>query len=466
MTRTPAVPDEEIFHTFGFEDKRLVFEPGSMQIFEIDSATEELMRDMDSLPEIEKRIGKEKTGESLKKIAGLTRIAELSSRYDKELRHERERDISSLWLNISHICNMHCIYCFAGCGDYGKKKSLMEEKTAKEAVDFLFDSRKKGAKNRIVFFGGEPLLNFPVLKECVIYAEKKSRENGSKVSFYLITNGTLFNPEIISFVSEHKIGVQFSLDGPADVHDVLRKYTNGTGTYDTVYNNILLLAKEGSNPVAVRATITHYNCEISKIYQLLHRMGLGNIGITPVQAGEDDDFSLKPEDITKIKEEYNSIAGAILQSIKSNAQDIDLNCFSPYFLQLLRKRKTRYYCGSSFNFLTVTPDGRIYPCHRMISQGDYDMGSLSDGVIIPDSLKNFGALSVDDKLICSKCWAKYLCGGGCSASALYTSGQIETPDNTFCEINKAIIENALKIFYYLNVHFDTAGMEKPPAESM
>jgi len=434
------------FHTFGFDEKKLLFDSNSMYIFEIDEIIADIVGNIDSQALMKRKYGEKKFIDSFNKLKKISKISHIHSRYNKSFKKEREQNISSLWLNISHICNMKCVYCFAEGGCYKKKEELMDEKTVENAVDFLLKLSKKGSNYRLVFFGGEPLINFQVMKSGVLYAEKIANERNVSITFHLITNGTLLNKKIARFIRDHGITVQISVDGPHLLNDRLRKFRNGRGSYRSIYNNLLMLRQEGINNIAARVTVTHYNCNVSDLLISLYKIGFTKVSMIPVMSNSGHDYSLTSGDVNIIKEHYEKLARETIESIR-NKKKTDIECFSSYISQLQTGHKNKYFCGSGFRFLTVTPDGKLYLCHRLVSKDVLEIGTLQDGINIPINLESWGKLSVDEKEFCRKCWARYFCGGGCAASALEKHDDFNKPEEISCEVMKIIIENAIGVYF-------------------
>jgi uncharacterized protein len=437
------------FHVFEFQEQKLLFDSNSNYIFEIDEITADILRNLDSMAQVQRKYGKKRFANSLKRLKGIAEISSLHSTGSNSSKKRRERRISSLWLNISHICNLNCVYCFADGGCYGKKAALMDIQTAREAVDFLLKVGDGGEDYRLVFFGGEPLVNFPVMKSCVLYAEKEAKEKNVSVNFHLITNGTLLNQQIARFIRNHGVTVQISLDGPSNLNDKLRQYRNGKGSYTTVYHNLQMLRQEGIGSITARVTVTHHNCNVADLFDFLHEIGFDRVSLIPVMGDPEHDYSLTWADVSKIREQYRKLAEETVESIK-NKGEIYPDWLSPYIFQLQNGRRRRYFCGAGFRFLAVTPQGKLYLCHRLVSKDHLEIGTLKDGMNIPKRLKSWGSCAVNERESCRKCWARYFCGGGCAASALERYGNVDRPEEIACEVLKANIENVLRVYYFSN----------------
>lgn len=259
----------------------------------------------------------------------------------------------------------------------------------------------------------------------------------------MITNGTLLKTETAEFIKSHGIRLQLSLDGPAQINDRIRPFPSGVGSFNSVYDALLLVKRAGVTNIAVRSTLTHYNCDVAMLHRFMESIGFSKVGMTPVQADSNCDYALTKNDLVTIKEQYRKLALDMIEAIRSG-RETELGCFSPYVLQLLRGQRKRYYCSAGHNSLCVTPEGKLYPCHRLISKSECEMGSVDLSLLLP---KAIGALPVEAKVRCSHCWARYLCGGGCEAAAYEKHQLFSEPDETLCEVTLAAAENALRIYY-------------------
>lgn len=416
-------------HIFDFNGNKTIFDPNSFYLFEFKDENDENNLDI---------------------IKALYSFSKTLSAFHMNSMRRRMRKVSTIMLNLAHTCNLRCVYCFAKGGDYGKRSTLMDLEVAKRAVDFLINSNDKGARCGIVYFGGEPLTNYSVLESCTLYAEDRAKDKGLQINFQLVTNGTLLSEKIIDFIIEHKISIQISLDGPRVINDKLRPYSDGRGSFDCVHSKIIMLRQKGFTRLPVRSTITHLNCDINNIANFFYDIGFTDVKQVPVMFSADE-FSLTDKDVEIIKNHYNKKADEIIKSI-GHDKETNLDLFSPIVSQLCQGYKKNYYCGAGFEILAVTPDGKLYLCHRLISEkGNLDIGDIYGGIrAIPEDLLSWGAYSVDERTSCRDCWAKFFCGGGCSASAYYVHEDLSKNDETLCEIFKAIVENAIKIYYFIN----------------
>lgn len=441
MSQQSAV-DPAPVHVFEFFGKKMLFEANSFYLFDITNLKLSSTND--------KRGGEDPDG-AAELYGEACKFSHILASVDAEMRMERKKKFSSLWLNLAHNCNLKCVYCFAKGGSYGRNAALMEADVARRAVDFLIKSASKdaGLACCIYFFGGEPLLNSSTLRSCTIYAEEKAKEFGISMNFHLVTNGTLLTEELIQFLIDHKVIIQLSLDGPREINDKLRRYPDGESSYECVYSKLLMLKQMDVRNLPVRATITHHNCEIKEMARFFSEMGFTDSNLVPVMCSSDTDYSLTEGDIEVIRDQCSRKADEIINSIRT-CHKTDLEWFSSYVCRLYNRQKKRYFCDAGFQSLTVTPEGKLYVCHRLVSEDDLHMGDVFEGMsAIPEQISSWGSLSVDDRPSCRSCWAKYFCGGGCAANSFFMYGDLSKNDEKYCRIIKAVAENALRIYSFL-----------------
>jgi len=376
--------------------------------------------------------------------------------------------LSALCLNVSHVCNMSCTYCFAGCGDGGgdvggiggdggstgsdvdggnNKSSdvLMSLEAAKRAVDFLVRESGERKNLDIDFFGGEPLLNWQVVKDTVAYAREieRSGKGGKKFRFTLTTNGLLIDDDVINFTNNQMHNVVLSLDGRPDVNDAMRKMPNGDGSYSAVVDNIkkLVDARRGKG-YYIRGTFTRENLDF--VNDILHIAGLGykELSMEPVIAKPGDSFGFTPGDLHELCAQYETLAIEMLRLEKIGMG------FSFYHYNLdltegpcVHKRVAG--CGVGTEYMAVTPSGELYPCHQFVGDKRFLLGDVWTGVTNNTLRNQFAGCSIYSRTECRDCWARFYCSGGCAANAYYSSGSINGIYEFGCELFKKRIECAI-----------------------
>ena len=351
--------------------------------------------------------------------------------------------IKSMCLHIAHDCNLRCKYCFASTGDFGTGRKLMPLETGKAAIDFLLE-KSAGRENLDVdFFGGEPLMNFEVVKEIVAYARGKEKEYGKHFDFTITTNGMLLNDENIEFINREMHNVVLSLDGRKEVNDRMRTRVDGSGSYDKILPNFKkLVEKRGDKEYYVRGTYTKYNLDFSEDVMHIYEAGFDQISVEPVMEKPEIEYALTEADLGQIYQEYDKLTER-LSEVKRNGGFINFFHFmidlnqGPCVVKRLRG------CGSGNEYVSITPDGDIYPCHQFVGMEEYKMGNLADGTFREDIKKEFAGAHVYSKPACQDCWAKFYCSGGCNANNYIYNGDIHKAYELSCKIQKKRLECAI-----------------------
>lgn len=354
--------------------------------------------------------------------------------------------IKSLCLNVAHDCNMRCEYCFADKGGFGGAHKLMPFEVGRSAIDFMLENSDDREILEVDFFGGEPLMNLDVVKQIVEYARGIEKEHGKHFNFTITTNGLLLNDDTIDYINREMSNVVLSLDGRKEVNDGVRFLKNGEGSYDAVFYNIKKLAakrEELGLDYYVRGTFTNKNLDFAKDVFELHKLGFKHISIEPVVADPKEAYAISQKDIPKIFEEYEELAEKVLRYNKRNGEEFDFFHFtmdleeSPCIVKIIKG------CGSGNEYIAVTPDGDIYPCHQMVGVEKYKMGNVVDGTFNKDLKMTFANTHIFMKPDCVKCWARFFCCGGCNANNYQFNGDLFTPNKFYCILQKKRIECAL-----------------------
>ncbi len=351
--------------------------------------------------------------------------------------------IKSMCLHIAHDCNLRCKYCFASTGDFGTGRKLMPFETGKAAIDFLLEKSVDRENLDVDFFGGEPLMNFEVVKEIIAYARSNEKEYGKHFDFTITTNGMLLNDENIDFINQEMHNVVLSLDGRKEVNDRMRTRVDGSGSYDKILPNFKkLVEKRGDKEYYVRGTYTKYNLDFSEDVMHIYEAGFDQISVEPVMEKPEIEYALTEEDLEQIYQEYDKLAERLSEVKKKGGFInffhfmIDLNQ-GPCVVKRLRG------CGSGNEYVSVTPDGDIYPCHQFVGMEEYKMGNLSDGTFREDIKKEFAGTHVYSKPACQDCWAKFYCSGGCNANNYIYNGDIHKAYELSCKIQRKRLECAI-----------------------
>jgi len=356
---------------------------------------------------------------------------------------DRESVVKALCLHVAHDCNLACKYCFAEEGEYHKERGLMSSEVGKKAIDFLIENSGSRKNLEIDFFGGEPLMNFDVVKEVVYYAKSKEEEHDKNFRFTITTNGVLLNDEIIEFINEHMYNVVISIDGRKEVHDKMRVASNGKGSYDLILPKLIQVAESRNQEnYYARGTFTRNNLDFSKDVLHLADLGFKQISVEPVVAPENMSYALQNQDIEGICREYDLLAEKILEYHKEGK---DFNFFH-FMIDLEQgpcviKRMTG--CGAGTEYLAVAPEGDLYPCHQFVGIDDKRIGSVYTGIENQKIRQEFLECNLFTKNKCSECWARFYCGGGCNANSYNFHGNISEVYELGCELEKKRVECAI-----------------------
>ena len=357
----------------------------------------------------------------------------------------RHTEIKALCLHVAHTCNLNCTYCFAAQGKYHGERALMSFETGKRALDFLVENSGKRRNLEVDFFGGEPLMNFEVVKQLVAYARSIEDKCGKHFRFTLTTNGVLLDDEVTEFTNRECHNVVLSLDGRKEVHDRLRKTINGKGSYDTIVPKFQKFVKaRGDKGYYVRGTFTHNNTDFTNDIFHMADLGFTELSMEPVVCAPGEEYALTEEDLPVLFEQYEILAKEMLRREREGRPFT----FYHYMLDLtggpcIYKRISG--CGSGTEYLAVTPWGELYPCHQFVGDPKYSMGNIWDGVTnkaLQDEFKLCNAYARPD---CKDCWAKLYCSGGCAANAYHATGSITGTYHYGCELFKKRIECAIML---------------------
>ncbi len=357
---------------------------------------------------------------------------------------ERSGDvIKALCLHVAHTCNLNCSYCFASQGKYHGDRALMSFEVGKRALDFLIENSGSRTNLEVDFFGGEPLMNWDVVKELVKYARSQEGPCHKNFRFTLTTNGMLIDDDVIDFANKEMSNVVLSLDGRKEVHDRLRVDYAGNGSYDRIVPKFQELVKSrGGKNYYMRGTFTHTNPDFTKDIFHMADLGFTELSMEPVVASPDDPAALTASDIEIVKEQYEILAKEMLRREKEGRPIT----FYHYMLDLtegpcIYKRISG--CGSGTEYMAVTPWGDLYPCHQFVGDEKYKLGDIWNGVTNHSLREQFRSCNAYSRSECNDCWAKFYCSGGCAANAYHASGSIQGTYEPGCELFKKRIECAI-----------------------
>lgn len=358
---------------------------------------------------------------------------------------KRKTVVKALCLHIAHDCNLACQYCFAEEGEYHGRRALMSYEVGKKALDFLIANSGNREHLEVDFFGGEPLMNWNVVKQLVEYGRSQEAAHHKKFRFTITTNGVLLNDEIMEFCNREMSNVVMSLDGRKEVNDRMRPFRNGSGSYDLTVPKFQKFAESRKQMnYYVRGTFTRYNLDFAD--DVLHYADLGfeQMSMEPVVTDDAEPYAIRKEDLPKIMEEYDRLA---VEYIKRKKEGRGFNFF--HFMLDLKAgpcvAKRMAGCGSGTEYLAVTPWGDLYPCHQFVGNEKFLLGNVDTGVVNTEIRDEFKLCNVYAKEKCRDCFARFYCSGGCAANAYNFSGSINGAYDIGCEMQKKRIECAIMI---------------------
>ena len=367
--------------------------------------------------------------------------------YEKSMEafQNRQTVVKALCLHIAHDCNLKCRYCFAEEGEYHGRRALMSFEVGKKALDFLVVNSGSRVNLEVDFFGGEPLMNWQVVKDLVAYGRSLEEPHHKKFRFTLTTNGVLLDQDILDFVNQEMANVVLSIDGRKSVHDKMRPLAGGQGSYDLVLPKFQKVARSRNQTnYYVRGTFTHFNKDFAADVCHLADLGFEQISIEPVVAPENEDYALTKDDIPELLAEYDKLA---VELIRRHKEGKGVNFF--HFMIDLEGGPCVYKrlsgCGSGTEYLAVTPWGDFYPCHQFVGQDKFLMGNVDEGIVNTDIREAFRSCNVYAKEKCRDCFAKFYCSGGCAANAYNFQGSIQGTYDLGCELQRKRVECAIMI---------------------
>lgn len=406
-----------------------------------------------NLDEIKARLGDRYKADDIKEAYDeITELKNAGSLFTEDIYENyidsfknRQPVVKALCLHIAHDCNLACQYCFAEEGEYHGRRALMSFEVGKKALDFLVANSGSRRNLEVDFFGGEPLMNWEVVKQLVEYGRSIEEANNKKFRFTLTTNGVLLNDEILDFVNKEMGNIVLSTDGRREVHDRMRPFRNGKGSYDLIMPKFKKVAESRNQTnYYVRGTFTHYNLDFSNDVLSLADQGFKQISVEPVVASPEDGYALRPEDLPQIFEEYDKLA---VEMIKREKEGRGFNFF--HFMIDLTGGPCVYKrlsgCGSGTEYLAVTPWGDLYPCHQFVGNEDFLLGNVDDGIVKKNICEEFKQCNVYSKPKCKDCFAKLFCSGGCAANSYNFHGNINDSYEVGCEMERKRVECAIMI---------------------
>ena len=411
----------------------------------VDNIIETILKKYENCPDVTK----EEILECIEDIKALENAGKLFSKDEYEALAKNYKNnskvIKALCLHVAHTCNLNCSYCFASQGKYQGERALMSFEVGKRAFDFLVENSGTRRNLEVDFFGGEPLMNWEVVKQLVAYARSIEKEHNKNFRFTLTTNGILLDDEIIDFLNKEMSNVVLSLDGRPEVNDHFRKDYLGNGSYEKIVPKFkrLVEKREGKN-YYMRGTFTHNNVDFTNDLFHMADLGFTELSMEPVVCPPNDPYALTEEDLPKLFEQYEILAKEMIKRKKEGRGFT----FYHYMLDLkhgpcIYKRITG--CGSGTEYVAVTPWGELFPCHQFVGDEKYSLGNIYDGITNTEIQDGFRSCNAYAREECKDCWARLYCSGGCAANSYHATGSIGGVYQYGCELFKKRIECAVMI---------------------
>ena len=362
-----------------------------------------------------------------------------------ELKARTSGVVKALCLHVAHTCNLNCSYCFASQGNYHGDRAVMSFEVGKQALDFLMTNSPGRRNLEVDFFGGEPLMNFDVVKQLVAYAREEEKKHGKNFRFTLTTNGLLIDDDVIDFANKEMSNVVLSLDGRKSVHDRYRVDYAGNGSWERIVPKFQKMVEaRGHKNYYMRGTFTHANPDFLEDIREMLRLGFTELSMEPVVCDPSDPAALTEEDLPIVLAQYEELAQLMLQRHREGKP------FTFYHYMLDLKGGPCIYkrisgCGSGTEYMAVTPWGDLYPCHQFVGEEAFLLGNVWDGVTNPAVRDSFAACNVYTRPECADCWAKLYCSGGCAANAYHATGSINGVYAYGCELFRKRMECAIML---------------------
>ena len=448
-----------MIHKYMFRDEYIVLDVNSGAVHVVDPViydildfceNDELNREK-AVSALTGKYSAEDISDALSDIDELIEQGMLFSKDDipSDVYMQKDPVIKAMCLHVAHDCNMDCAYCFGDKGAFEGIRCILSLETGKKAIDFLIENSGKRRNLEIDFFGGEPLMNFEVMKELVAYGRALEEKYGKKFRFTVTTNGILLDDEKIEYINENMDNVILSIDGRPSVNDRMRKTRNHKGTYDLIVPNFKNFLNKREGLYFVRGTFTRYNLDFAEDINHLLGLGFRNVSVEPVVVEDTCDYALRDADLEAICKEYEKLSDMYIE----NALEGKPFDFFHYMVDLnqgpcIVKRVSG--CGAGTEYVAVSPEGDIYPCHQFVGNTDFRIGNLYDEQFENHLFEIFNNAHIYNKSDCKECWARFYCSGGCHSNALKSTGDVMNPYRLGCEMEKKRLECAIGIQAFLS----------------
>lgn len=438
-----------MIHKFKFKDIFLALDINSGAVHVVDEEVFNLLDGMED-SSVEEALNRFKLDKSTaaKEICQLATQEMLftdDSYITEEMKSNDDPVVKAMCLHVAHDCNMICTYCFGEQGTFAGSKCLMSLEVGMKAIDHLIANSGNRKNLEIDFFGGEPLMNFEVVKKLVDYGRVQEKLFNKNIRFTITTNGLLLDDEKTEYINKTMVNVILSIDGRPEINDNMRKTVNGSPTYDVIVKNYLNFIKKREGLYYARGTFTRNNLDFSKDVEHLVNLGFSNVSVEPVVTDLNQSYALQDEDRDRIFEEYDRLTDIYMEKM-NKGEAFDFFHFNVDLEQGPCIVKRLSGCGAGTEYLAISPEGDIYPCHQFVGNKEYRIGNLFDQEIVNNQKEKFLNASLYNKEECRNCWAKFYCSGGCHANAINISGDINKPYKLGCELEKKRLECGIGIY--------------------
>lgn len=442
-----------MIHTFKIKEMPIVMDVNSGAIHVVSSVVYDVLQwypDPDrahikeSLKEKYSDIEIDEAAQAIDDLIELEQLYTADTQIDAFKLSRNNPVVKALCLHVAHDCNIRCQYCFAAQGSFEGNRTLMSYETGVQALDFLIAHSGNRKHLEVDFFGGEPLMNFEVVKKLVQYGRGLEQKHDKIIRFTMTTNGVLLDEEKIQYINDEMHNLVLSVDGRPSVNDRMRQTINGQGTYEMIVPKFKqAVAGRRGKAYYVRGTFTRHNMDFSKDVLHLADLGFEQVSVEPVVAPKEEQYALQTEDVEKLCREYENLAEAMVE------REANGTSFNFFHFQIDLNRgpcviKRVLGCGAGAEYLAVTPEGDLYPCHQFVGNKEFCIGHVNDqNTLDKGVISRFAHATVYDKEECKTCWAKFYCSGGCHANAWYENGTVLKPYKIGCELEKKRIECAI-----------------------
>jgi uncharacterized protein len=450
------------FHSFEAGGQQFLYLVPSAAVFAVDDCSAALLDELRTAPreegtlvaQLSDRFGADEIAGSLAELRRVRAIGDVARRESvPKILPLKPVPLQTLVVNVTNQCNLSCTYCYEYGEDKivdtenGKQPKFMTAETARASVDFALRESRESARAHITFFGGETLMNFPVLKSTIAYARQRAAEVGKDIDFSLTTNATLLRPDVIDFLADERVGVTISIDGPEDLQNKFRVFKSGIGSYDIAAPKIkALLARHRTRPIGARVTLTRQTLDVRRIYRhLTEDIGFWEVGFAPVTTAPSRDYAIGDRGFDELLRQFRELAADYLQAALGNRHHGFSNLRET--LQEIHQGHAKAYpCGAGLGLMGVATDGDVALCHRFAGSDAHRFGTVHDGVSWDKQQEFLETHHVAHKTDCQSCWARPICAGGCYHEANTRYGTTATPNLHYCEWIRGWTHSCLEIY--------------------